>query len=145
MAAEDAGVRVLTGTLDLIFNKCLCVQNLHQCINRIVDKKNDGKIVGTSNLQDYERGSGERVFCDESFQKLSKSNPDSAQHVVLVTVQICMTHWKDILFAYGPYARDVQHVLANGSKNSDRQERQRTKANEYHDQTSAKSFVDVMG
>ena len=85
------------------------------------------------------------MFCDESFEKLSESNPDKVQHVLLVTVQICMVHRKDILFAYGPYARDVQHVLTNGSRNSDRYERQRTKANEYHEKTSAKRFVDVMG
>ena len=35
MAAEIAGVRVLTGILDLIFCKCFCVQNVNQRINRI--------------------------------------------------------------------------------------------------------------
>ena len=38
MAAEVAGVCVLTGVLDLVFNKSLCVQNINQCINRILNK-----------------------------------------------------------------------------------------------------------
>ena len=39
MAAEVAGVCVLTGILDLVFNKCLCVQSVKQCINRILDEQ----------------------------------------------------------------------------------------------------------
>ena len=39
MAAEVAGVCVLTGILDLVFNKCLCVQSVNQCINRILDEQ----------------------------------------------------------------------------------------------------------
>ena len=38
MAAEVAGVRVLAGILDLVFNKCLCVQSVNQCSNIILNK-----------------------------------------------------------------------------------------------------------
>ena len=33
MAAEMIGVCVLTGTLDLVFHKCLSVQNTNRCID----------------------------------------------------------------------------------------------------------------
>ena len=39
MAAEVAGVRVLTGILDLVFNTCLCIQNISRCIDKILDKQ----------------------------------------------------------------------------------------------------------
>ena len=38
VAAEVAGVCVLTGILDLIFCKCLCAQSVNECINRILNK-----------------------------------------------------------------------------------------------------------
>ena len=37
VAAEVEGVCVLTGILDLIFNKCLCAPSVNHCINRILD------------------------------------------------------------------------------------------------------------
>ena len=39
VAAEVAGVCVLTGILDLLFNKSLCVQKVIECINSIVNKQ----------------------------------------------------------------------------------------------------------
>ena len=36
MAAEVAGVCVLKSIFDLIFCECWCVQNVNQCINRIL-------------------------------------------------------------------------------------------------------------
>ena len=39
MAAEVAGVCVLTGIFHLVFSKCLCVQSVNQCINIIPDKQ----------------------------------------------------------------------------------------------------------
>ena len=44
MAAEVAGVCVLTGVLDLVFNKSLCAQNINQCINRILNKQWCGNL-----------------------------------------------------------------------------------------------------
>ena len=38
MAAEMMGVCVLTEILDLIFNKCQCIQNVKRCIDKILDK-----------------------------------------------------------------------------------------------------------
>ena len=39
MAAEVAGVCVLTGILVLVLNKCLCVQSVNQCINSFLNKQ----------------------------------------------------------------------------------------------------------
>ena len=39
MAAEMMGVCVRTGTLDLIFNKCLCVPNVDKCIDKVLAKQ----------------------------------------------------------------------------------------------------------
>ena len=39
VAAEVMGVCVLTEILDLVFNKCLCVQNINRCIEQILDKQ----------------------------------------------------------------------------------------------------------
>ena len=39
MEAEMMGVCVLTGILDLIFHKCLCVQNTSRCIGTILKKQ----------------------------------------------------------------------------------------------------------
>ena len=39
MAAELAGVRMLTGILDLVFNKCFGVQSVDQCINCILNQQ----------------------------------------------------------------------------------------------------------
>ena len=44
MAAEVAGVCVLTGVLDLLFNKSLCVQKINQCINRILNTQWCGNL-----------------------------------------------------------------------------------------------------
>ena len=37
MAAENAGVFVLSGICVLIFCTCLCVKNVNLCVNGIVD------------------------------------------------------------------------------------------------------------
>ena len=39
MGAEMMGVCVLTGILDLVFHKCLCVQNTSRCIGTILKKQ----------------------------------------------------------------------------------------------------------
>ena len=39
MAAEVAGVCVLTEILDLVFNNSLCVQKINRCLDRILDKQ----------------------------------------------------------------------------------------------------------
>ena len=49
MSAEVAGVCVLTVIVDLIFCKCLCVQNANQCINRILNN-NDVLTIMMSDL-----------------------------------------------------------------------------------------------
>ena len=49
MAAEVAGVCVLTGIIDLIFCKCSCAQSVNQCINRTLKK--DVVCVRNSDVQ----------------------------------------------------------------------------------------------
>ena len=39
MAAELMGVCVLTGMLDLVFHKCLCVQSINQCVDTFLKKQ----------------------------------------------------------------------------------------------------------
>ena len=39
MAAEMTCVFVLTGILDLVFHKCLCVQNIIRCVDTIMNKQ----------------------------------------------------------------------------------------------------------
>ena len=40
MAAEVTSVCVLTEILDdLVFNKCLCIQNINRCIDKVLDKQ----------------------------------------------------------------------------------------------------------
>ena len=39
IAAEMMGVCVLTGILDLIFNKCLCVPNIDKCVDKVLNKQ----------------------------------------------------------------------------------------------------------
>ena len=39
LAAKAMGVCVLTEILDLIFHKCLCIQNINRCIDKVLDRQ----------------------------------------------------------------------------------------------------------
>ena len=39
MEAEVIDTCVLTKVLDLFFNKCLCIQNINRCMDKILDEQ----------------------------------------------------------------------------------------------------------
>ena len=155
MAAEVAGVCLVTGILDLVFSRCLCVQNIMQCINKISNKQWNRNAWIRILQGPYERprkrakpqigvwsirNTVQRVL----WLRFSKKKMWISSGQVPARASCGNASWHGpqgrkllVLGAHrSPAARDTKHVLVAESRDSDRDTRQCTCSHECHEVVS---------
>ena len=95
MAAELMGVCVLTEILDLGFNTCLCVQNVHGCIYTSLNKQ------WCDNFLDLFEG--EKVKCEKRLGKgrVRRSSLSSFGFRTHMLCDLCLPHFPE--GSFGPH------------------------------------------